>query len=319
MAATGIPVVIIVRVRIRRFAPIGVEEMTVSIATLGFPRIGPRRELKFALEDYWSGRIGAAALAEAAEGLRTAAWTRQHALGVDHLPSNDFSLYDHVLDTSAMLGAVPERYGFTGGAVGLDTYFAMARGVAGEGGGEFGAGITALEMTKWFDTNYHYMVPELRPGQTLRLASTKPLEEYLEAKAQGFETRPTLLGPVTWLSLAKGKGTEPLDFLDEVLAIYLEVLGRLRAAGAEWVQIDEPCFVLDLSERQRAALTCAYARLASAGVKLMLTTYFGALGNNLELTLSLPIAGLHVDLARAPEQLDDLLAKDRLRCSFRSA
>ncbi|MDQ8756458.1 5-methyltetrahydropteroyltriglutamate--homocysteine S-methyltransferase [Sphingosinicella sp. LHD-64] len=276
--------------------------MTVTVATLGFPRIGPRRELKFALESFWAGKITEGELCEAAAGLRAAVWARQHALGADHIPTGDFSFYDHVLDTSAMLGAVPARYGWTGDAVGLGTYFAMARGTPGEGGH------IAQEMTKWFDTNYHYMVPELAAGQALRLSSTKALDDYLEAKALGYDTRPVLLGPVTWLSLAKGRDVDPFDRLDDVLAIYCELLEKLRDAGAQWVQIDEPALVLDLDGRQRAAFTRAYARFARRGPKIMLATYFGALDDNLGLATSLPVEGLHVDLARAPEQLDTVLA-----------
>ena len=284
--------------------------MTVTVATLGFPRIGPRRELKFALEKYWSGQTSESDLLETAAGLRTAAWARQKNLGADWLPSNDFSLYDHVLDTSLMLGAVPERYGVGDGEAGLKTYFAMARGTKGEVGDCGHAhGHTAQEMTKWFDTNYHYMVPELAAGQRLSLNASKIVGEYREAREQGFETRPVLLGPITWLTLAKGKDVEPLDFLDQVLGLYTVILGQLKHAGAEWVQIDEPALVLDLDERQRAAFTRAYARLARTGPKLMLTTYFGALDDNLNLALSLPVNGLHVDLVRAPEQLDALLAK----------
>jgi 5-methyltetrahydropteroyltriglutamate--homocysteine methyltransferase len=284
--------------------------MTVTVATLGFPRIGPRRELKFALEKYWSGQIGEEELLETASALRTAAWARQTSLGADWLPSNDFSLYDHVLDTSLMLGAVPERYGAGDGEASLQTYFAMARGTQGEGGDcGHSHGQTAQEMTKWFDTNYHYMVPELVAGQRLSLNASKIVGEYREAKAQGYETRPVLLGPVTWLMLAKGRDVEPLDFLDQVLGLYTVILGQLKHAGAQWVQIDEPALVLDLDERQRAAFTRAYARLARTGPKLMLTTYFGALDDNLNLALSLPVNGLHVDLVRAPGQLDPVLAK----------
>jgi len=284
--------------------------MTVTVAALGFPRIGPRRELKFALEKYWAGKSSEGELLEAAAALRTAAWARQKALGVDWLPSNDFSLYDHVLDTSIMLGAVPERYGVGDGEASLDTYFAMARGTSGAGDGcGHGQGHTAQEMTKWFDTNYHFMVPELAAGQRLSLNSSKVVGEYREAKAQGFETRPVLLGPVTWLKLAKGREVDPLEFLDQVLGLYAVVLGQLKHEGAEWVQIDESCLVLDLTERERAAITRAYARLARTGPKIMLATYFGALDDNLNLALSLPVDGLHVDLVRAPGQLDSLLAK----------
>ncbi|WP_448663870.1 5-methyltetrahydropteroyltriglutamate--homocysteine S-methyltransferase [Sphingomonas sp. CJ20] len=278
--------------------------MTVTVATLGFPRIGPRRELKHALEKYWSGKAREGELLDAASGLRTAAWARQRALGADWLPSNDFSLYDHVLDTSVMLGAVPARYATGAGEATLDTYFAMARGTAGaaEGCGHAHS-VTAGEMTKWFDTNYHYIVPEIEPGQTLALGRLKIVEEYREAKAQGFETRPVLLGPVTWLSLAKGQGVDPFDLLDEVLGLYGVILGHLAHAGAEWVQIDEPILVTDLTDQQRRAFTRAYARLARPGVKLMLATYFGGLEDNLRFAAALPVAGLHVDLVRAPEQL----------------
>ncbi|MFI8668287.1 5-methyltetrahydropteroyltriglutamate--homocysteine S-methyltransferase [Qipengyuania sp. NPDC077410] len=280
--------------------------MTVSVASLGFPRIGPRRELKFALEKFWAGTISQDELEEAAQGLRTATWARQKALGVDWLPSNDFSLYDHVLDTSVMLGAIPARYGLASGqAAGLETYFAMARGATGGATcGHAHGSVTAGEMTKWFDTNYHFIVPEIEPETRLQLGHIKPLEDYLEAKAQGFETRPVILGPVTWLSLAKEYGSDPFDLLEEVLALYVTVLARLEEAGAEWVQIDEPILVTDLTDRQRRAFTRAYAKLGRAGPKIMLATYFGGLENNLSLAASLPVAGLHIDLARAPEQLD---------------
>ena len=282
--------------------------MTVTIATLGFPRMGPRRELKFALEDYWAGRSTETALVEAAGALRTAGWARQKRAGVDWLPSNDFSLYDHVLDMSVMLGAVPARYGAAPGEAGLDTYFAMARGTTGEAGCTHGhASHTACEMTKWFDTNYHFTVPELALGDRLALNRLKVVDEYREARAQGFETRPVLVGPVTWLSLAKGRGVDPFDYLDEVLGLYVAILGQLGQAGAQWVQIDEPVLATDLNEVQRRAFTRAYARLARTGVRLMLTTYFGGLDDNLGLAAALPVAGLHVDLVRAPDQLDTLL------------
>lgn len=283
--------------------------MTVTIATLGFPRIGPRRELKKALESHWSGKTSAAELLETAAALRTAAWARQRGLGVDWLPSNDFSLYDHVLDTSMMLGAIPARYGVGAGEADLSAYFAMARGTTGEanGCGHAHASLTASEMTKWFDTNYHYLVPELAAGDSLALNRLKIVDEYREAKAQGYETRPVLLGPVTWLSLAKGRGVDPFDYLDEVLGLYAVIIGHLAQAGAEWVQIDEPVLVTDLSDVQQRAFTRAYAKLSQSGVKLMLTTYFGPLGDNLSFAAALPVAGLHVDLARAPEQLDAVL------------
>jgi 5-methyltetrahydropteroyltriglutamate--homocysteine methyltransferase len=273
------------------------------VSTLGFPRIGPRRELKHALEQQWAGKLDVEGLRDAALGLRTATWTRQRALGVTHIPSNDFSFYDHVLDAAVMVGAIPDRYGWSGGPVELDTYFALARGAT---------GVPALEMTKWFDTNYHYLVPELTIDQEFTLASAKPVDEYLEAKSLGFDTRPVLLGPVTFLLLSKAEGA-PVDVakqLDGLLPVYVEVLSRLAAAGAEWVQIDEPCLVLDLDEKTQNAVHVAYHALAAASaIKLLLTSYFGGLGDNLETALSLPVAGVHLDLARAPAQLKSVVAR----------
>jgi 5-methyltetrahydropteroyltriglutamate--homocysteine methyltransferase len=290
--------------------------MSIIVSALGFPRIGPRRELKTALESYWSGKTDAAALERDAAALRAAAWARQHALGVTHIPSNDFSLYDHVLDTSVMVGAIPPAYGWTGGPVPIETYFAMARGLSGHGEGcahgHGGGDLPALEMTKWFDTNYHYMVPEFTKGQAFSLASTKPIDEFLEAKALGYQTRPVLLGPVTYLLLGKSKQAdlEPLSLLDRLLPVYAEVLKRLQDAGAVWVQIDEPALVLDLDDQKRAAFQRVYAALAKAAprLKLLVAAYFGALGNNLATAVRLPVAGLHIDLVRAPEQLDAVLA-----------
>jgi 5-methyltetrahydropteroyltriglutamate--homocysteine methyltransferase len=295
--------------------------MTVTVASLGFPRIGPRRELKTALERFWSGKSDAETLLAVAADLRAKTWARQRGLGVDHIPSNDFSFYDHVLDTSAMVGAVPDIYGWTGGPVALDTYFAMARGAqdeaehadCGHGHHHHGIDVPAAEMTKWFDTNYHYLVPEVSPGQTFALSSTKALDEFKEAKAQGVHTRPVLLGPVTFLKLAKSKDEtfNPLTVLEDLIPVYAKVLNQLEMAGATWVQIDEPCLVLDLNDADRAALARAYWLLSrtAPGIKLMLATYFGGLGDNLESALALPVAGLHVDLIRAPDQLEDILAR----------
>jgi len=296
--------------------------MPVLVSSLGYPRIGPRRELKKALEAYWAGKITAQALLDDAAGLRAATWARLKAAGVAHIPSNDFSLYDHVLDTSVMVGAIPAIYGWTSGKVSLDTYFAMARGsqgapdtaCAGHGHGhDHDHGLPAQEMTKWFDTNYHYMVPEFESGQSFCLGSTKPIDEFLEAKGLGYHTRPVLLGPVTFLLLGKSKdpGFDAISLLPQLLAVYADVLRRLSDAGADWIQIDEPALVLDLDAGARAALATAYATLSAAAprVKLMLATYFGSLGGNLDAALALPVAGLHVDLVRAPEQLAPLLAK----------
>jgi 5-methyltetrahydropteroyltriglutamate--homocysteine methyltransferase len=294
----------------------------LPVATLGTPRIGPRRELKVALERFWSGQIDEATLLETVSALRVANWARQKALGVTVIPSNDFSLYDQVLDTSVMVGAIPDIYGWSGGPVSVSTYFAMARGAhapSGERacahGHRHGAdhGVPAQEMTKWFDTNYHYMVPEIAKDKPFALASTKPVDEYREAKALGYETRPVLLGPVTYLKLAKSADPtfDPLSRIADLLPVYIEVLRRLAASGASWVQIDEPCLVLDLDETGRNALRLAYATIVGAlpDLRIMLTTYFDGLGDNLDTAMSLPVAGLHVDLVRAPDELDVLLAK----------
>jgi 5-methyltetrahydropteroyltriglutamate--homocysteine methyltransferase len=295
--------------------------MSVTAANLGFPRIGPRRELKTALESYWAGKTGKAALLDTAKALRAATWDRQKAAGLDVIPSNDFSFYDQVLDTSVMLGAIPDQYRALGAADSLEVYFAMARGTqtaaTDQGcthGHGAGADVPASEMTKWFDTNYHYMVPEVSAGQRFALSTTKAVDQFKEAKALGHHTRPVLLGPVTWLLLAKSKdgGFDPLSLLPALLPVYAELLSRVRDAGADWVQIDEPALVLDLSEEARAAYATAYAELAKIdGLKLMLATYFGALDDNLATALALPVAGLHVDLVRAHEQLEAVLAGAR--------
>jgi 5-methyltetrahydropteroyltriglutamate--homocysteine methyltransferase len=297
--------------------PMNASAKPIATSTLGFPRIGPRRELKIALERFWSGKSSAQSLLDDAKALRAAAWARQHGAGVTHIPSNDFSLYDHVLDTSAMVGNIPKIYGWSGGDISLDTYFAMARGSSGHNEayahGHGRGDLPALEMTKWFDTNYHYMVPEFVPVQSFTLASTKPIDEFLEAKSLGYHTRPVLLGPVTYLMLGKGRDADLdlLSLLPGLLPVYEEVLRRLAAAGADWVQIDEPALVLDLDERAQAAFGAVYAMLAHAAptIKMLLTTYFGGLADNLETALSLPVAGLHIDLVRAPGQLESLLAK----------
>ena len=296
--------------------------MSITAANLGFPRIGPRRELKTATEAYWAGKIDQAALLDTAKALRAATWDRQKAAGIQVIPSNDFSFYDQVLDTSVMIGAIPEIYRAIGAPDSLDLYFAMARGrqtkashdEAVESGciHNHGAGsdVPAQEMTKWFDTNYHYMVPEVSPDQTFALSTTKPVDHFKEAAALGHHTRPVILGPVTWLLLAKSKadGFDPLSLLPKLLPVYADLLGKLRAAGADWVQIDEPALVLDISDAARSAYRTAYAELAKiGGINLMLATYFGALGDNLETALALPVAGLHIDLVRAPEQLDAVL------------
>ncbi|KAA0969629.1 5-methyltetrahydropteroyltriglutamate--homocysteine S-methyltransferase [Aureimonas fodinaquatilis] len=291
-------------------------ETPITTATLGVPRIGRRRELKFALESYWSGKSTSEELLAIARSLRAANWREQRDRGISRIPSNDFSLYDHVLDTAVMVGAVPPTYGWHSGEVPLDTYFAMARGGQIDTdqhccGKPHGHGVAALEMTKWFDTNYHYMVPEFSDDQAFALTSKKPVEHFLEARALGIHTRPVLLGPVSFLKLGKSvdEGFTPLSLLPKLLPIYVQLLQKLAAAGADWVQIDEPALVLDLIPNERSAFSYAYEELAKAApeLKIMLATYFGAPADNLTTALSLPVAGFHADLVRAPEQLADLL------------
>jgi 5-methyltetrahydropteroyltriglutamate--homocysteine methyltransferase len=273
--------------------------MTIA-ANLGFPRIGRRRELKTAVEAYWAGETDAAALHATAAELRARHWDLQQSHGIQHVPSNDFSFYDHVLDTATMLGAVPEGYGWTGGPVSLSTYFALARGTK---------ELPALEMTKWFDTNYHYLVPRLRRDQRFVLTENRPLAAFREAFAQGRRTRPVVLGPVSFLMLSKTEdGSDPLDLLDRVLPVYAEILSGLAGEGVAWVQIDEPVLALDLSAKAQEAFRRAYGLLAPGrGIDILLASYFGPLGDNLATALSLPVAGLHLDLVRGSAALQDVL------------
>jgi 5-methyltetrahydropteroyltriglutamate--homocysteine methyltransferase len=274
--------------------------------TLGFPPIGANRELKRATEAFWNGKLSQPDLLKAGAELRATHWRLQQAAGIDLIAANDFSFYDRMLDTCAMLGAVPERYGWKGDTVDLDTYFAMARGAQ-----RAGRDVTAMEMTKWFDTNYHYIVPEFERGQAFRLGSTKAVDELREAKALGIAAKPVLIGPVTFLLLGKTRGAafDRLTLLDRVLPVYADVLQRLVAAGATWVQLDEPCLALDRTAAERDAFKAAYGFLAERvpQAKLLLATYFGGLDDNLAAAAALPVQGLHVDLVRAPQQLDAVL------------
>ena len=272
---------------------------------LGYPRIGTRRELKFATEDFWAGRIDAAALEKAGADLRGAVWTGLRDAGLDAIPSNTFSFYDQVLDTSVLVDAVPERYR---GLDGHDRYFAMARGVQ---------DIPAMEMTKWFDTNYHFIVPELGPDMRFRLpggVTSKPVAEYLEARALGIETRPVLVGPLTYLLLAKPAadapaGFRPLDLLDGLVEVYAELLERLAGAGTEWVQLDEPALVADRTDGEVAALARAYARLGelSSRPRLLVATYFGTIGAEaLRALASSRVEAVGLDFVAGPGNLDVL-------------
>ena len=279
---------------------------------LGFPRIGANRELKWAVEAYWAGKIDRRELLRRAAEIRRANWALQRDAGVALVPSNDFSLYDHVLDTSVMVGAIPERYEDPDGKIGLDTYFAMARGRTAS---PDRPGVSAMEMTKWFDTNYHYIVPEINKGQIFAVRSEKPVDEFREAKALGIHTRPALLGPVTFLLLSKSADPafEPLTLLEGLVDVYESVLRQLAAAGADWVQMDEPALGLTLDNRQRSAFGRAYARLVAASptLKIMAAVYFSDLRENTKAALALPTQGLHVDLVRGRSDLENLLPKLR--------
>jgi len=275
-----------------------------TVTNLGFPRIGARRELKQALESHWRGDTDVAQLQATAAGLRARHWQLQRDAGVDVPPSNDFSLYDQVLDTAFLFDAIPQRYRQLADDAPLQAYFAMARGLQADG-----IDLHALEMTKWFDTNYHYLVPELQREQSFALRGDKPLAEYREARSLGIETRPVLLGPVSFLLLSKtSDGSNALELLPKLLPVYAQLLAALHDAGAGWVQLDEPVLVQDLDDAARAAFTHAYEFLAQVKrSSILLATYFGALEDNLALATALPVEGLHVDLVRAPEQLDEVL------------
>jgi 5-methyltetrahydropteroyltriglutamate--homocysteine methyltransferase len=258
-------------------------------AVLGLPRIGPNRELKFALEDLWAGRTDVHALEATAAGLRRAGWERARAAGIDVIPSGEFSLYDHVLDTAWALGATPARFGELDRDDPL-AYFGLARGTADQ---------RPLEMTKWFDTNYHYLVPELDRGQRFALRAEHWTGPLREAAALGIATRPVVLGPLSFLLLSKGLA-RPLDALDRLIPVYAQLLDELRAAGATEVQIDEPCLALDRSERELDAFADAWTELNRHELDLCLATYFAPVDPRV---LKLPVAELHLDLVRAPEQL----------------
>ncbi|MBL8641811.1 MAG: 5-methyltetrahydropteroyltriglutamate--homocysteine S-methyltransferase [Alphaproteobacteria bacterium] len=273
----------------------------VLATNLGFPRIGAKRELKFATENFWKGTISEAELVQIGADIRCTHWMMQKEAGIAHIPVNDFAFYDQMLDMTALLGAVPPRYKWSGDAVDMATYFAMARG---------NATTPAMEMTKWFDTNYHYIVPELTAATQFRISTRKIFDEVAEAKALGVMPRPVLIGPVTYLSLGKSKdGTSPLDLLSKILPVYRQILIKLAEQGVEWVQMDEPILALDISAAQEAAFRTAYATLVGFGIKICLTTYFEKLSANEDLALGLPTEALHIDLRRGAGQLDSVLAK----------
>jgi 5-methyltetrahydropteroyltriglutamate--homocysteine methyltransferase len=278
---------------------------------LGFPRIGPRRELKFALEKYWRGEIGADELEAVGRQLRAQHWALQKEAGLAFLTVGDFAYYDHVANHLQWLGCEPARFGFRGDEPELDRYFIMARGLARDGE-DPQAGRPALEMTKWFDTNYHYLVPEFLPETEFALRSERLFREIEEARALGHPIKVVLLGPLTflWLGKEKAPGFSRLELLERLLPVYEALLARLRDEGVAWVQLDEPILGLDLSPEWRVAFAPAYRRLGAAGIPILLATYFSPLMENLELACELPVAGLHIDAVRAREEA--LPAAERL-------
>ncbi|RDA91699.1 hypothetical protein CP533_2357 [Ophiocordyceps camponoti-saundersi (nom. inval.)] len=279
----------------------------VQSAILGFPRMGANRELKKATEAYWAGKLSQAELLAEAKRLRLAHWKIQKDAGVDVIPSNDFALYDQVLCHIQDFGAVPERY-TKDGLDPVDQYFAMGRGHQ-----KGGVDVPSLEMVKWFDSNYHYVKPTFQDGQTFKLVDNpKPVVEFREAKDAGIHTRPVLVGPVSFLHLGKAdrdQSVDPISLLDKLLPVYEQLLVKLKEAGADTVQIDEPVLVFDLPDKTKAAFKPAYEKFASLGAKIpniVFTTYFGDIVHNLNL-LPKDVYAVHVDLVRNPEQLDAVM------------
>jgi len=278
---------------------------------LGYPRIGSQRELKKACEAYWAGKMSLEKLQLTARQLRRQHWETLQQAGIDLIPSNDFSLYDQVLDMCLMTGVIPARFQALkeklASVASPELYFAMARGYQ-----KNGLDITAMEMTKWFDTNYHYLVPEFDGSQQFSVLHDKCTEEFKEALSLGIHTKPVLLGPMSFLLLGKIKD-ESLhmgELVNQLLPVYIQLLKNLQQAGATWVQLDEPCLVLDLTSEQLRLYQYAYTKIHAAvpGLQILLATYFGSLQENTSLTLELPVQALHIDLVRAPEQLDTVLA-----------
>ncbi|EOU2323291.1 5-methyltetrahydropteroyltriglutamate--homocysteine S-methyltransferase [Yersinia enterocolitica] len=278
--------------------------MTILNHTLGFPRVGLKRELKKAQESYWAGNSTQEELLNVGRELRARHWQQQQQAGVDLVPVGDFAWYDHVLTTSLLLGNVPERHQNADGSIDLDTLFRIGRGRA-----PTGTPAAAAEMTKWFNTNYHYMVPEFQQGQQFKLGWTQLLDEVDEALALGHKIKPVLLGPVTylWLGKVKGEQFDRLSLLNDILPVYQQVLGELAKRGIEWVQIDEPALVLELPPEWLDAYQPAYQALQGQ-VKLLLTTYFDSIGHNLDIIRALPVQGLHVDVVAGQDDIAELNA-----------
>ena len=275
----------------------------ITTATIGYPRIGPKRELKKVLESYWKGDVDENELQKTAKELRKNVWKVQKDNGIDLITSNDFSFYDQILDMICLLGAVPKRYKWSGNNVDLKTYFAMARGSQTKD-----LDVGALEMTKWFDTNYHYLVPELEKDQTFKISSNKPFDEYEEAKSFGFETKPVLIGPITFLLLSKSvDGSNTIELLDKVLPVYLEIIKKLNEIGANWIQIDEPIFVKDLDQNiiSKIKNTLNEIKSAAGSSKILLATYFESIDQKIkEEIFNSNIDCVHLDLVRGKKNFE---------------
>ncbi len=279
---------------------------------LGYPRIGSNRELKKACESYWAGKIPVEELLAAGKTIRKQNWQLQENAGIDLIPSNDFSFYDQVLDLSLTLGVIPKRYQeFAKTNSTIDLYFAMARGSQ-----KNGQDVVAMEMTKWFDTNYHYIVPEFTKNQEFKLFSEKIIDEFKEANDLGIKTKPVLIGPVSYLLLGKEKedGFHRIDLIDRLLPIYFEILEKLQNENVEYIQFDEPFLALNLTDQERSAITHVYNEINKRfpKIKLILANYFDCFGENLDTILKLPVDTLHLDLVRCPLQLDDILESGQL-------
>lgn len=281
-----------------------------KIHNLGFPRIGAKRELKFGLEAYWKGQSSRDELNELGAQLRKINWENQG--GLDWIPVGDFSFYDQVLDISFTLGNLPNRVRDFHGDT-LDNYFRVARGRSAQAAEEHAqccGGVAAGEMTKWFDSNYHYIVPEFKADTQFKLDASRLVEQLAEARQQSINAKPVIIGPVTYLAIGKEKdGSDRLSLLDKLLPVYAELLNILAAQGVEWVQIDEPILVTELDNDWKGAFKTAYAQLNTGNVKLLLATYFGQLQDNLSLVASLPVQGVHLDAVNARSEVDALIAQ----------
>ncbi|KOE64403.1 5-methyltetrahydropteroyltriglutamate--homocysteine S-methyltransferase [Aggregatibacter actinomycetemcomitans] len=273
----------------------------------GFPRVGAKRELKFAQERYWRGEIAEADLLDIAKALREINWKHQAAANADYVAVADFTFYDHILDLQVATGAIPARFGFDSQHLTLDQYFQLARGNKAQ---------FAIEMTKWFDTNYHYLVPEFHADTQFKANPAHYVQQIREAKALGLNVKPTIVGPLTFLWLGKEKGAafNRFDLLNKLLPVYVEILNALVAEGVDYIQIDEPALTVDLPAEWVAAYKDVYATLSTqVSAKLLLATYFGSVAEHADLLKSLPVvAGLHIDLVRAPEQLAAFADYDKI-------